>query len=232
MRVFISYGRKDAADFARKLAEWLRSQGHEPWLDAQHGIPPGAAFDIRIELGISSSDLLVALLSPWSLRPESFCRNELLYALAMRKPVVPVRVADITPPIQVISYQWIDGFPDFETALSNLPPALSEAATAGRMPLREWLPQQPGGAWWATRRQLDFHEELARHGGTFVGRDWLFANMREWIDDPGSRVLLLTSDAGVGKSAIAAQMTARLNVRSVHFCSRSNIESCKPAAWL
>ena len=38
IRIFISYGHGDAADFSAKLAVWLRDQGYEPWLDVENGI--------------------------------------------------------------------------------------------------------------------------------------------------------------------------------------------------
>ncbi len=62
VRIFISYGRRDRAELAQRLAQWLREQGHEPWLDVENGIPIGEPFDIRIEWGIKSSDTLLALL--------------------------------------------------------------------------------------------------------------------------------------------------------------------------
>lgn len=232
VRIFISYGRRDAAELAVTLAKWLRSQGHEPWLDVEKGIPIGAPFDIRIEMGVSGSNLLIALLSPWSLRPESFCRNEILFAQAMSIPVIPVRVADVVPPIQIISLNYVDACADPEVGFEKLPPIIEDVARTGRMPLRDWVFTPPNRAWWAAYQPLDFQEELARHGGTFVGREWLFAQIRAWVADPASRLILLTADAGLGKSALAAQMTVRLNVRGVHFCSRSNIESCRPTAWL
>ncbi|MCX5674742.1 MAG: TIR domain-containing protein, partial [Planctomycetota bacterium] len=232
MRIFISYGRKDAADFAVKLAAWLRSQGIEPWLDVENGIPIGAPFDIRIEVGISGSDMLVALLSPWSLRPEGFCRNELLFAQWQSKPIIPVRIADVCPPIQIISLNFIDAASDPQAVFKQLLPVIEQVGKTGKMALRDWPSVAAGGPWWADRGRMNFEEELARHGGSFVGRQWLFEQIRQWAARPESRLLLLTADAGVGKSAIAAQMTARLNVRGVHFCSRSNIESCRPAAWI
>jgi len=47
-----------------------------------------------------------------------------------------------------------------------------------------------------------------------------------------SRVLLLTGDAGIGKSAIAANLTVFPETKSIHFCSRSNAKSCRPVAWV
>ncbi len=234
MRIFISYGRKDTAGIARKLAIWLRAEGYEPWIDVENGIPLGAPFDHRIEVGISNSDMLIALLSPWSVRPESFCRNEILYAqaLTVKVPIIPVLMADVVPPIQIISLNYVDARPGPDVILQKLPSALSEVARTRKMPLREWASGQANAPWWAARESLNFEEELAFHGGAFIGRAWLFSQIQNWMTVATSRMLLLTADAGVGKSAIAAQMTACLNVRGVHFCSRSNIESCRPAAWV
>lgn len=232
VRIFISYGRHDALEFAKKLAGWLRQQGYEPWLDIENGIPVGSAFDMRIEMGISESDLLIALLSPHSLRPDGFCRNEILYAQALGIPIIPVRLADVVPPIQIISLNFVDAWKDREAAFKILSTLITEVVNTRQIPLRQWESLHAGQPWWTVYKPIDFHEELARHGGVFIGREWLFEEIRNWIANSNSRLMILTADAGVGKSAIAAQMTARLNVRGVHFCMRSNIESCRPKAWL
>ena len=232
MKIFISYGRGDALDFARKLASWLKDHGFTPWLDVEEGIPVGAPFDVRIELGIEGSDLLIALLSPWSLRPEGFCRNELLFAQAKKRPIVPVRIADVTPPIQIISLNYVDACADPDAVFRELGDIIRQVAQQGSMPLRDWPATPTGAPWWADRRRLNFQEELARHGHSFTGREWLFAQMRDWIAGPAARLLLVTADAGFGKSAVAAQLTTQLNVRGVHFCSRSQVDSCHPTAWL
>ena len=57
-RIFISYGRSDAANFARKLADWLRDQQYEPWLDVDQGIPIGAPFDVRPAFYSQKGDFL------------------------------------------------------------------------------------------------------------------------------------------------------------------------------
>jgi tetratricopeptide (TPR) repeat protein len=229
LRLFISYGRRDAAEFAARLAAWLRSRGYEPWLDVENGIPIGAPFDTSIEEGIARSDLMIALLSPWSLRSEGFCRNEWLYAQWLGRPIIPVRIAPIIPPVQIIHLNFIDAAVDPSSAFVSLPGTIDRVARTGQAPLREGA---GATGWWSARRPLDFHEELATHGGPFVGRAWLFPQIEEWILRPDSRLLFLTADAGVGKSAIAAQLIAKFNVKGGHFCSRSNFESCRPAAWL
>lgn len=224
-RIFISYGRSDAGEVARQLAASLRETGYRPWLDVEEGIPPGSPFDSRIEAGIEASSALVALLSPGSVRRDSFCRRELLFARAHRKPILPVRLAEVTPPIQIIDLSFLEVGND-RRRLSEIPGALAELRRAGD---RE--PAEPA-AWWDRLRPLRFDEELARHGGSFVGREPLFELVNAWLEEPDSPVFWLTADAGAGKSAIAAQLTARLEVAAVHFCTRAKIESCRPASWI
>ncbi|HPB31839.1 MAG TPA: toll/interleukin-1 receptor domain-containing protein, partial [Candidatus Sumerlaeota bacterium] len=137
MKVFISYGRADALEFAHKLSTWLKKEGFQPWLDVDEGIPIGAPFDVRIELGIEDSDILIAVLSPWSLRPEGFCRNELLFAQAKKRPIVPVRIADIIPPIQIISLNYVDACENPDSVLPKLGEVIRKVAREGGMPLRE-----------------------------------------------------------------------------------------------
>jgi len=230
--VFISYGRKDGAEFAARLAKWLREREYEPWLDVEQGIPVGQPFDIRIEAGIEASRVLIFLLTPHSLRKESFCRNELLFAQAKGKPIIPLRLGNVDPPIQIISLNYIDSAGNFETVLEELPRVIDQVIDEGRTSRREWPSCEPSQAWWANLEKLDFEEELVAHGGSFIGRDWLFDEVRGRLRKTGRGVILLVGEAGVGKSAIAAQATARLNVKGVHFCSLSNVDSCNPIIWL
>ena len=45
----------------------------------------------------------------------------------------------------------------------------------------------------------------------FTGREWLFRRVLEWLHDPmAPRTLVLTGDAGVGKSAFSSYMAAPL----------------------
>ncbi len=229
MKIFLSYGRLDAVRVAQDCARHLVQMGHEPWLDVENGIPFGAPFDIKIEIAISECHVLIALLSESSIRPDGFCRNELLFAQAKNKPIVPIRLHKVIPPIQIISLNYLDVADDQIIPYDQLATILEEIAAHGQCQID---PLKAKASWWGDLRRLNYSEELARHGATFVGRAWLFADIGDWIAQPHSRLLLITADPGTGKSALSAQLTTRLNVRSIHFCSRSNIETCLPRSWL
>ena len=75
MRVFLSYASED-----RKQAEAiylsLRGQGHTVFFD-RTDLPPGEEYDARIRRGIERSQLLVFLVSPYSLDAGSYTLTEL-----------------------------------------------------------------------------------------------------------------------------------------------------------
>ena len=229
MHIFISYGRADKEAFARELAAWLRTRGHIPWLDVEHGILPGHPFDVRIEENIQNNEILLAVLSPWSVRPESFCRNEILYAQTLKKTIVPVKMADVIPPIQIISLNCIDAYTRPDELFELLDDALESIGNTGT-----WQPyaHSTRKRWYESGEELDFQEYIVRFGTGFVGREWLFEELRAWAREPMSRVCLLVAGVGIGKSAIAAQLTATLDVKGVHFCIRSVADSCRPVPWI
>jgi hypothetical protein len=85
---------------------------------------------------------------------------------------------------------------------------------------------------------VELPPHLAKNIGRFTGRAWLLAPLLDWWDS-GERLVVLTGDAGTGKSMIAAwlagfgpipqapDMGARLDrirqtVRAVHFCQAAS----------
>jgi len=126
----------------------MLTNGFEPWLDAKNGIPLGSPFDSRIEDGIRGSDILVAVLSPWRVRSEGFCRSELLFADWLNIPIIPIRIADVIPPIQIINSNFIDAAADPNRAFEELPKALIEVANKGNYGLPERNGAKVGGPWW------------------------------------------------------------------------------------
>jgi len=228
-QIFVSYGRRDGAEAAEELCALLESRGYRVWWD-QRDISAGAVFTTRIQAGIEGSDLLVAILTPWSVRHESWCLDELAHARNTEVPILPVCfVAGVLPPFPIARLSAIDVSGDREAALAEVLAQVQTALETGRSPLREFGDDAP----WCTRvERLDFDADLGRHIGKFVGREWLFDLLRERVRDPDTRVILLTGAAGIGKTAIAAQASVRLNVRGVHLCRRSMPRSCRPESWL
>jgi hypothetical protein len=79
-RVFISYGRKDAAPLAQRLLADLEARGHDVWLDTQQ-IGAGRSWEAQIEEAILESDVFISLLTPHAVRrPDGVCLDEISMA--------------------------------------------------------------------------------------------------------------------------------------------------------
>jgi predicted nucleotide-binding protein len=107
-RVFISYARHDSV-FAEQLANCLRANGAEVWIDIE-SLSPGQDWRQEIRKGLEEADLFVALVTARSLA-SAYVQSEIMAALNMGSLVVPVilepaAIADIPPALRNI--QWLE----------------------------------------------------------------------------------------------------------------------------
>ena len=65
-------------------------------------------------------------------------------------------------------------------------------------------------------------------------REWVFDKVQKWLDDRSSqnRVMVISGNAGMGKSVIAAVICKRMQeagrLSGSHFCQYNNVRYCKP----
>ena len=65
-------------------------------------------------------------------------------------------------------------------------------------------------------------------------REWVFDRVQNWLDDRSSqnRVMVISGNAGMGKSVIAAVICKRMQeagrLSGSHFCQYNNVRYCKP----
>ncbi|MDX1992258.1 MAG: TIR domain-containing protein [bacterium] len=147
--VFISYARRDGVFFAERLDEALQRTGLSTWCDYRH-LDPAQDFTAELEKAIEAAQQVVVCLTPDSKREDSFVRREIQYALAQNKPIIPLRFAEVVPPIHIVNLTYIDFYNRvWETAFDELlrrlnlaaryqPPALPDD------PYREYLNQLYG----------------------------------------------------------------------------------------
>jgi hypothetical protein len=70
----------------------------------------------------------------------------------------------------------------------------------------------------------------------FVGREWLFANIRDWLQNGDTLILLIVGDAG--KSAAARQLFANALISmgstavALHVCNPDNKRTLEPAKFV
>jgi hypothetical protein len=74
VRIFISYGRSDASTFVDRLSRDLGEAGLEVWRDTSD-IRPGQPWDAEVAAAIKNSDVMVAILTPHSVRGGAYARE-------------------------------------------------------------------------------------------------------------------------------------------------------------
>ena len=119
---FISYSTADGLEFTRRLADELESS--DPQILAWHDkrdIPPGSEWDEQIVEAIKTCKCLLYVMSEDSTKPSSDCKNEIVFALRYKKPIVPLLLHKNAEPILVLgTREWIDFTGNFKTGMPKL----------------------------------------------------------------------------------------------------------------
>jgi formylglycine-generating enzyme required for sulfatase activity len=122
-KFFFSYARADS-EFVLKLAEDLRSNGINLWLD-RLDIPGGVRWDDAVEEALHASPCLLVVLSPASVTSDNV-KDEISFGLENRKTIVPVLYKDCAVPFRLRRLQYIDfrvGYDDgFKRLVQTLKP--------------------------------------------------------------------------------------------------------------
>lgn len=78
-------------------------------------------------------------------------------------------------------------------------------------------------------KAIAFDREIENLTKGFTGREWVFAEIDRWLQQSNERFFILTGEPGVGKSAIAAQLTqTRQDIAAYHFCIARQISTIEP----
>ena len=224
VRIFESYGWKDASDIAGRLRDSLQQAGYEVWIDREHLRADDKHFSIALEQAVVDSEVVIALLSPHSVRGlgahddrASICYNEIRLAEELARPIVPVRVQRFTgaAPLLIIKYRildWLDWHdPDrYQNGLAEVLAAV-EAAQACELMLDRDISLQTS----------NFASQLRTAADDFTGRGWLFDGLAQWLDG-AQRCLRLEGVTGTGKTAVVAELVRRNpggRLLAYHFCT-------------
>src|SRR5215212_6130410 len=92
--IFVSYASPDR-DVAFRIVGFLEEQGITCWV-APRDVPPGVEYGQAIIDGIEQSRALVLILSDQS-NDSMFVKKEVERAVSKTKPVLPVRIREVTP---------------------------------------------------------------------------------------------------------------------------------------
>ena len=136
--IFVSYASQDR-DVAFRIVAFLEEQGISCWV-APRDVPPGVEYGQAIITGIEQSRALVLILSDQS-NDSQFVRKEVERAVSKTKPVLPVRIREVTPSgsleFYISSAQWVDAWKSpMEQYLLPLVGAIKAIGQPGAAPVR------------------------------------------------------------------------------------------------
>ena len=190
MDVFVSYARSDAATVQQMHADIERSR-RSVWFDSD--LEGGQRWWDLILEQIRSSSVFVFVVSPDSIDSRA-CRAELAYAVALGRPILPVRVRDVDlqmapdpiPVLQVVDYRTRtpEAVIELVTAVNQVPepaplpdplPVPPAAPLVSVAPLRELI----AGPSLSYAEQLDVLRELRSRVTRPDERDLAVALLRE-----------------------------------------------------
>ena len=226
VRIFESYGWKDASDIAGRLRDSLQQAGYEVWIDREHLRADDKHFSIALEQAVVHSEVVIALLSPHSVRGlgahddrASICYNEIRLAEELARPIVPVRVQRFTgaAPLLIIKYRILDWL-DWHV--------LTATRTGWPKCWRRWRRRRRASpCWTATSRcrpvQLS-RLSCAPLQDDFTGADWLFDGLAQWLDGAQRLPDGWKGSPGTGKTAVVAELVRRNpggRLLAFHFCT-------------
>jgi hypothetical protein len=120
---FISYSRLDGQEFALRLADELEAgpEGYRVWLDQREMRRSRQDWDDQLTEAIQTCETVLFVMTKDSVRVGSGCKDEWVWALKYKKPVIPVRVdPESDLPFRLGSRQFIDFGANFARGLAQL----------------------------------------------------------------------------------------------------------------
>jgi WD40 repeat protein len=228
VRIFLSYGHDHYTPMALRLKHDLEAQGNnQVWFDVER-LKVGRDWERYIEDGLDWASAVpgegrfLLLLTPHSVRrPGGYCRDELARAYGRNLPIIPVMLSTVEPPLSISRMQWLDMrncFPaeEHEVQYAKHFDQLLKALIEKQVPFEG-----------VRQRLLNYlnpvsYKELSKYLLRFTGRHWVMQEVDEWLAS-SRRILWITGEAGVGKSALAAWLCdKRPEITAYHFCRFGN----------
>lgn len=233
LRIFISYGHDEYFPFAKKVAQELRFKGHEVWFDEER-LKAGKDWEVYIENGLDwvsesgNNGRILLIMTPYSVRrPDGYCLNEIAKAIDNRLIIIPVMLVWVSPPLSIYRLQYIDLQHSLnKTSITeNFNSDFSKIYSAIEFP--ESLEQT--GTFTRLQKDLDplnFDADITFYQNVFVGRKWVFDEIKFWLKTKdASRIFLLTGAPGIGKTSLTCQLIQRSShMIAYHLCQRGNSE--------
>jgi WD40 repeat protein len=218
MRIFLSYGHDDNIELVNRIKSDLKARGHDIWFDLDK-INHGNDWRQRITEGIINSDCVISILSKHSTRNPGVCLDELKIALGYKHgnifTILVESEEDVMAPASIRPIQWLD-MHDWKKRLVDNPDRWDEWYKAKVDEIFLVIESKATRMFTGEIEKLKVYLKpvssdtliVERMKKKFIGRKWVFDKLDKWMvsRERVSRLFLIEGVAGVGKSAIVAQL--------------------------
>ena len=231
--IFISYGHDEHENLIRKIAEDLRKEDFDVWIDYDC-LYGSSQWEEKIESGIQASNWIIVFMTNHSMRrPDGYCLDEISFARFYNKQIMPIKIQNVPPPISIARIQWLD-MSEYVTPDGGIDEAYYQKKKAELIEVLNGL------------KELDYNidanyllinklkpldnESYLVPLKRFYGREWLFNAYESWLKETrDSRVFAIIGQAGSGKTAFVSQLCNKSkNIAAIHFCRYNNDERANP----
>jgi len=226
LKIFFSYGHDIHADFIKKIKNDLNKKDDiDIWIDSEE-LKAKDDWEYELEFAIENSDEIVYFITPYSARrPDGYCLNELAFALANAKPIIPVMLEYITPPLSICRLQYIDiqnlnknyNQEEYNTFIQNLYDILikSKSLSSEGEHFNLLTHLSP----------IDFSVDLKKHLTNFIGRKWLYEEVNKLLLNSTNKIIWIKAKAGFGKTAFSTMLQhSHDKAVGIHYCQFDSIK--------
>ena len=117
--IYLSFSRSDGHAPVERLGRALAARGIGTWHDKRR-IQPDQDTTAEIENRIANSRIVLVCLTNDTKHPDTFVKREINYAISLQKPIITLRFANIVPQLNIVTYEWIDFFREWDSSLERL----------------------------------------------------------------------------------------------------------------
>jgi hypothetical protein len=234
MKIFISYGHDEYAPIVKRIIESLKKLNYDCWVDFEQ-LKQGKDWENMIENGINQSDWIILFMTDHSMRrPDGYCLSEISYSQQLNKKIFPIKINEVIRPISIVRLQYLN-LEDlilhpqdenlYQQKIAQIHDVLvnqkelesnDEESLKNDLLIKELQP-------------LDNETVIREHRNNFKGREWLFNDFENWINDPDRNIYVLLGEAGSGKTTFVSNLIEKYScIKAAHFCQINNSARSNP----
>jgi len=232
--VFISYGNDIFTEYVSKICDDLEMRNFKIWFDKKRiktGDNPHQKIleAMKVLRSKPKQGRFLLFITSYSVRTENgqecgYALHELQKASNYHVSIFPVVLEYTEFPMDVTRKKYLDlsdcipfdqHLPEYNKRLDSLVNALNGEEMDVYWKYNDWEYLER----FLNPTEISFDREILERSENFCGRKWIINPVIKWITDSSdSRVLLLTGEMGIGKSALATCIVKLLDeTKAYHF---------------